>query len=620
MYRELATRDSAKRGARGMGQPLGSQYVLHDLLGRGAMGQVFRGSVRESGRPVAVKVLKPELVSDADVVARFFRERMILTSVDHPNVAKVLDLVVEGDMLGIVMELVDGQDLRHYLRARGTLAPAEAVGLACQLLRSLAAIHAAGIIHRDVKPENVLLSLAPGAAALKLTDFGVSWLSYGSSLTKMSSLIGTPEYMAPELADHDRATPAADLYSAGIVLYEMLAGRTPFAGGHPIAVLRRHLDQPPPPIPGVPAELWAQIAGLLDKDPRSRPQSAAVALAWLDGLQPRLAGLPALAGMPMLAPVAALAPAAALVPVAADREWERPVAVSSGRGWPQAPQAQPVSPETMLRRRDHGGLPDDRTGVVDDRARSGLLGSAAPTDQRSRPRRRRGRPWLAAVALAVAVAVLGTVLVLQDGRSLWAKPAADRAPTTVSYTFPVQRYASGLVVARRWTLGGQRGSQLTETITASSTAGKTLRVWFQDSIPASIATTAQAVRFISGPELKVVQPDPVVEWLLNLPAHGSVTLGYVATVEPGGTIAGRLTGWAKGLDALEQRLNAPAVRRHKPAAAPAPSYTAPSTIPGQNTGGPTQPGNPYPYPTYSCDPTVVTCEATPSPSPTSGGF
>ncbi|MGH3288870.1 MAG: serine/threonine-protein kinase, partial [Streptosporangiaceae bacterium] len=281
-----------------MDQPLGSRYVLHELLGRGAMGQVFRGTVRGSGAAVAVKVLKPELVSDTEVVARFFRERSILTSIDDPNVAKVLDLVVEGETLGIVMELVEGQDLRRYLRARGTLPPAEAVRLAGQLLQGLVAVHAGGVVHRDVKPENVLVSTARGQMVLKLTDFGVSRLSYGASLTKMTSLIGTPEYMAPELADHDTATPAADLYSAGIVLYEMLAGRTPFAGGHPLAVLRRQVEQPPPPIPGAPRELWVQVESLLAKDPRSRPASAAVALDRLVPLQSRLDRLPALPPMP----------------------------------------------------------------------------------------------------------------------------------------------------------------------------------------------------------------------------------------------------------------------------------------------------------------------------------
>jgi serine/threonine protein kinase len=126
---------------------LGSKYVLHELLGHGAMGQAFQGSVHGSGTPVAVKVLKPELISD--VVARFFRERSILASIDHPNVAKMLDLVVEGETLGIVMELVEGQDLRRYLRGRGTLPPAEAVYLADQLLQGLAAVHAAGIVHRE---------------------------------------------------------------------------------------------------------------------------------------------------------------------------------------------------------------------------------------------------------------------------------------------------------------------------------------------------------------------------------------------------------------------------------------------------------------------------------------
>ena len=180
------------------------------------MGQVFRGTVRGSGAAVAVKVLKPELVSDPEVVARFFQERSILTSINHPSVVRVVDLVVEGYTLAIVMELVQGPDLRRFLQARRTLPPAEAVQLVRQLLAGLAAVHAAGIVHRDVKPENMLLDTTDGQARVRLTDFGVARLSYGASLTKLSSIIGTPEYMAPEVADHDSAAPSADLYQLAL--------------------------------------------------------------------------------------------------------------------------------------------------------------------------------------------------------------------------------------------------------------------------------------------------------------------------------------------------------------------------------------------------------------------
>ena len=281
-----------------MDRLLGSRYVLHDLLGRGAMGEVYRGTVRGSGAAVAVKLLKPELVSDPETVARFFQERSILTAIDHPNVVRVVDLVAEGDVLAIVMELVQGLDLRRLLRARQTLPPADAVRLVCQLLDGLAAVHAAGIVHRDVKPENMLVDGTAAQPRIRLTDFGVARLSYGASLTKVSSIIGTPEYMAPEVADHDSAAPSADLYSAGIVLYEMLSGRTPFAGGHPLAVLRRHVEQPPPPIPGIPAPLRAQLEALLAKDPGDRPPSAAQAAASLARLAGSLAELPPL---PLLA-------------------------------------------------------------------------------------------------------------------------------------------------------------------------------------------------------------------------------------------------------------------------------------------------------------------------------
>ena len=127
-------------------------------------------------------------------------------------------------MFGIVMEFVAGQDLRNHLRGRGTLPPAEAAGLTRQILDGVATVHASGVIHRDIKPENLLLDTSGRDTVAKLTDFGVARLSSGTSLTKRTSLIGTPEYMAPELADHGTVRPAADLYSTGILLYEMLGG------------------------------------------------------------------------------------------------------------------------------------------------------------------------------------------------------------------------------------------------------------------------------------------------------------------------------------------------------------------------------------------------------------
>jgi serine/threonine-protein kinase len=451
---------------------LGSKYMLHDQLGRGAMGQVFRGTVRATGAQVAVKILKPELVSNTEVVARFFQERAILTAISDPHVVEVIDLVGEGETLGIVMELVEGQDLRHYLRKRRVLAPAEAVGLIRQILHGLVAVHAAGIVHRDVKPENVLMDISGAQANVKITDFGVARLSYGGSLTKLSSLIGTPEYMAPELADHDRATPAADIYSTGIMLYEMLAGQTPFAGGHPLAVLRRHVEQAPSVIPGVPPQLWAQIAAMLIKDPRRRPTSAAQVAERLGSLEPLLTALPELpyitqSAPPTVAPAAGPAAASTVTPSATPfgsdesifpREPQsRTVLRHRDRAYPQTEGASSVAaaparksaaagsrPSGWLRRRPTSAAtppaPKDLAGqVAGDWAVGGALTSAADTrstayqvrdgrpaptmaypesgadaqpPRERRPRHNRRRPAAIAVGIALAVVALVTAFVI----------------------------------------------------------------------------------------------------------------------------------------------------------------------------------------------------------------
>jgi hypothetical protein len=453
------------------------------------------------------------------------------------------------------MELVDGQDLRYQLVQRHTLPPAEAVSFVRQLLEGLSAVHAAGIIHRDVKPENLLLDVSLGEPELKLSDFGVARLSHGSALTRVTSLIGTPDYMAPEIAERGDASPAADLYSTGIVLYELLAGRTPFRGGHPMAVLHRHMSEPPAPISGVPTELWAEISWLLEKDPRSRPASAAEAADALGWLEPSLAGLPPLPPMLSPAPYVDSGPRATSGPRAYSA---RPAAADAGAvGYQLTGPAEAGHPPTELRRQD----PPDPWGEYLPPGGSGprppLAGAVAP--QRPAPRKSRWRPLpVAGVAAAAAVALAIAVTVLVS-RSPQAASGATHPPAEPSYTFAPQVYPDGLLIVRRWILGGERGSLLTETVSASSGTGRALRVSFQDEIPAAVARTTQTVHFTPAPT-RIIRADPVVAWKLRLPRQGTVIVGYRAAVPAAGETQTRLMRLVKDFGVAQKTLRSPQPR------------------------------------------------------------
>jgi len=274
-------------------RPLGSSYVLQDVIGRGAMGQVWRG--RDAvGHQLAFKVLRPELTEDPNVVQRFVQERSILTSIRHPNVVSIRDLVVEGDTLAIVMDLVEGGDLRGMLSGPRTLPPARVAELGAGIAAGLAAVHDAGVIHRDVKPENVLVDASSSPGRPRLTDFGIAkYVAQDGARRASTMLVGTPQYIAPELIDGNEPTSATDLYALGIMLYELACGVTPFAGGSTMAVLRNHAERLPGRPPGVPDSLWDLISWLLGKHAASRPQSASQVATLLDALVPELAGLPA---------------------------------------------------------------------------------------------------------------------------------------------------------------------------------------------------------------------------------------------------------------------------------------------------------------------------------------
>ncbi len=259
------------------GRPLGSRYLLLEPIGAGAVGQVWRGQRRSDGAAVAVKVLRPELTSSPEAVARFVRERTTLVGLEHPNVVSVLDLVAEGETLAIVMELVDGRDLRTVLTDCGPLDPRGACGLLAQVAAGVASMHQAGLVHRDIKPENVLVQTTSAGAVARVTDFGLARALDGPSVTRTEQLVGTAEYLAPELVAGRPLTPRADVYSLGVLLYEIVSGHRPFEGEHPAAVLRSHLDENPDRPPGLPDPVWDLVVRMMAKDPASRPAAAEVA-------------------------------------------------------------------------------------------------------------------------------------------------------------------------------------------------------------------------------------------------------------------------------------------------------------------------------------------------------
>ncbi|MER6092693.1 serine/threonine-protein kinase [Streptomyces bluensis] len=265
-------------------RPVGSKYLLEEPLGRGATGTVWRARQRETagaeaavpghpGETVAIKVLKEELASDADIVMRFLRERSVLLRLTHPNIVRVRDLVVEGDLLALVMDLVEGPDLHRYLRENGPFTPVGAALVTAQIADALAASHADGVVHRDLKPANVLLRQQGDQLHPMLTDFGIARLADSPGLTRTSEFVGTPAYVAPEGAEGRPQTSAVDIYGAGILLYELVTGRPPFGGESALEVLHQHLSAEPRRPSTVPEPLWTVIERCLRKSPEERPSA-----------------------------------------------------------------------------------------------------------------------------------------------------------------------------------------------------------------------------------------------------------------------------------------------------------------------------------------------------------
>lgn len=259
-----------------IGKRLDGRYLIQSLVGVGGMANVYRGVDEKTGNAIAVKVLKEEFLDNEELVRRFKNESKAISILDHPNIVKVYDVSVTDKLQYIVMEYVDGITLKEYLKQRGgALTWKETVHFATQVLGALQHAHSKGIIHRDVKPQNIML-LADGS--IKMMDFGIARFSRAQSQTVSDKAIGSVHYISPEQAKGDKTDARTDIYSVGVMLYEMLSGRLPFDGDGAVSIAIMQISDKAKPLaqvaPNVPEGLCQITEKAMEKDPAKRYQSA----------------------------------------------------------------------------------------------------------------------------------------------------------------------------------------------------------------------------------------------------------------------------------------------------------------------------------------------------------
>jgi eukaryotic-like serine/threonine-protein kinase len=272
-----------------VGQTLDEKYLIEARLSEGGMGTVYRARHLSMDRPVAIKVMRQGLGEDEAARIRFQREARAAVRLQHPNAVAVTDFGDAGDgCVYIVMELLEGRTLREILVKEAPIETARAISIMLQASDAVAAAHEAGIIHRDLKPSNILVTQSADApATVKVFDFGVAKLAPHTlgeddpaiTLRQAGALIGTPRYMAPEQYNGNGLTPAADVYSLGVILYEMLTGMAPFTGSTPIEIAAKHVSDPPHAprqiVAAIPEDVERVVLHALEKDAVDRPPDAA---------------------------------------------------------------------------------------------------------------------------------------------------------------------------------------------------------------------------------------------------------------------------------------------------------------------------------------------------------
>jgi eukaryotic-like serine/threonine-protein kinase len=268
-----------------VGELIAGRYELEELVGKGGMSSVYRAKDNLLERTVAIKLLHEHYSRDEDYVERFRREARAAAQLSHPNIVTVIDRGEDGGRQFIVFEYIDGQNLKQLVESKGRLPVRTALGLAVEVGHALAFAHESGLVHRDVKPQNVLL----GNGDVKVTDFGIARSAdVQQGLTQTGTVLGTSDYIAPEQASGQAVSALSDVYSLGVVVYELLAGSPPYSGENFVAVAMRHVNDPVPSVaaarPDVPLRLDAALRRAMAKDPAERFDSMAAFVAELEGV------------------------------------------------------------------------------------------------------------------------------------------------------------------------------------------------------------------------------------------------------------------------------------------------------------------------------------------------
>lgn len=254
---------------------LNDRYELERRIGEGGMARVYLGRDLRLNRRVAIKVLHTQFASDPSFLSRFNHEAQAAANLRHPNIIDIYDFGHDGDIPYIVMEYVEGQDLKALLRLHGPLPIDRAVDMAEDVADALDAAHRAGLVHRDIKPQNIIVG---SNDMVKITDFGIAKSALSTSATETGVIFGTADYLSPEQARGLPATPASDIYALGVTLYEMLTGRLPFSGENSVAVAMQHVGTAPTPPSRynsrIPPQLENLVLSAMEKDPARRPASA----------------------------------------------------------------------------------------------------------------------------------------------------------------------------------------------------------------------------------------------------------------------------------------------------------------------------------------------------------